>query len=374
MDHHFFHFSKGERIGIIVLMVICAVLFIAPMLIPDRSQVQPVDFDPLSQKIAAWQEEMGETENQEPGSKEKGITLAAKPFTPNTATREQLQAVGLSDGSIRSWLSYLRKGGKFNKWEDVEKFRALSAQERAGIKSYLRFPDKTAHREDEPLAAPILHSFDPNTVEQESLVAMGVPSRVANNWVRFLASGGRFRKAEDIQKIYGLAEVDYLRILPYAKVATEEVNDYAYEPVNTPQSYEAKPANVVIDINQATAEEWQQLRGIGPAFSKRIVNFRDKLGGFHEVQQVGETYGLPDSVFQKIVLQLRPSPLLRSLAINEITIDDLAAHPYIRFSDARLLVNYREEHGRYTSPADLNKLYGLEESTKQKILPYISFE
>ena len=108
--------------------------------------------------------------------------------------------------------------------------------------------------------------------------------------------------------------------------------------------------------------------------SRANVNFRDKLGGFQSVQQVSETYGLPDSVFQKIALQLRPSPVLRKLKINTATVEELATHPYLRFSDARMIVNYREEHEPYSNSADLDKLYGLEESTKKKIAPYLSFE
>lgn len=375
MDNHFFYFSKGERIGIVVLVVVCIVLFITPTLLPDRSQKQATDFTSLDQQLAAWEEEEGD-ENSSGTTNAGSARLAAQAFNPNTATREQLQAVGLTEGSVRSWLSYLRKGGKFKDWEAVEKFRALSAEERTSLKPYLLFDQESrqAPIEASTAAAPVMQNFDPNQVDANTLQAMGVPARVANNWVRFLASGGSFRQAEDIQKIYGLSETDFQRLLPYAQVTISATEDLAYEPANTPQAYDARPTNVIIDINQATAEQWQQLRGIGPAFSKRIVNFRTKLGGFHSVQQVAETYGLPDSVFQKISLQLRPSPILHKLAINQATVEELAAHPYLRFSDARLLVNYREEHGPYSGAADLDKLYGLEEKTKVKLLPYLSFK
>lgn len=376
MDNHFFYFSKGERIGILVLLVLCILLFILPGFLPDRSQSNPVDFSSLAAQIEEW-ENVATTEEGKTNVQNSGRTLTAHIFDPNQATKENLQALDLSAGSIRSWLSYISKGGTFKSWEDVEKFRALSDQEKIAIQPFLSFGGEAVSADQHPIStaeAPIMQAFNPNDVSKNTLLAMGVPEKTANNWARFLASGGRFRKPEDMQKIYGLSPADYQRLLPYAELSDNVAENNLAVAENFPNTYEDVSAKVVIDINQASAEEWQQLRGIGPAFSKRITNFRDKLGGFQSVQQVSETYGLPDSVFQKIVLQLRPSPILRKLKINTATVEELAAHPYLRFNDARMIVNYREEHGPYANAADLDKLYGLEEKTKQSILPYLSFE
>lgn len=362
--------------GIIVLVVLCVVLFILPGFLPDRSESDPVDFSLLAEQLQQW-ENTAAAEAGSASGKSSDKAMSPHVFNPNQASKENLQALGLSAGSIRSWLSYLRKGGAFNSWEDVEKFRALTDQERKAVQPFLNFGGETAQAgQDDPStsAAPLMQTFNPNEVSKNTLIAMGIPEKTANNWTRFLASGGSFRKPEEMQKIYGLSQEDYERLLPYAEVTDNPAQDNIAAAENFPQPYEDVSAKVVIDINQASAEEWQQLRGIGPAFSKRITNFRDKLGGFQSVQQVSETYGLPDSVFQKIVLQLRPSPILRKLKINSATVEELATHPYLRFNDARMIVNYREEHGAYTNAADLDKLYGLEESTKQKIKPYLSFE
>ena len=376
MDNHFFYFSKGERIGIMVLIVLCVVLFILPGLLPDRSQSDPIDFSPLEEQLQQW-ENTTAAEEESATAQSSDSAMSPRVFDPNQATKEDLQAVGLSAGSIRSWLSYLRKGGAFKSWEDLENFRALSDQERTAVQPFLAFGGATeagAQQNTSTSAAPLMQPFNPNEVSKSTLIAMGVPEKTANNWTRFLASGGSFRKPEDMQKIYGLSPDDFQRLLPYAEVSDNATQDNIAATDHFPQPYEDVSAKVIIDINQASAEEWQQLRGVGPSFSKRIVNFRDKLGGFQSVQQVSETYGLPDSVFQKIVLQLRPSPVLRKLKINTATVEELATHPYLRFSDARMIVNYREEHGAYTGAADLDKLYGLEESTKKKIAPYLSFE
>ena len=57
---------------------------------------------------------------------------------------------------------------------------------------------------------------------------------------------------------------------------------------------------LVINVNAARAEDLKALPGIGDVLSERIVRFRNKLGKFSSVEEVGKTYGLPDSTFQKI--------------------------------------------------------------------------
>ena len=44
-----------------------------------------------------------------------------------------------------------------------------------------------------------------------------------------------------------------------------------------------------VDINTADTTAFISLPGIGSKLAARIVNFRDKLGGFYSIDQVGET-------------------------------------------------------------------------------------
>jgi competence ComEA-like helix-hairpin-helix protein len=97
------------------------------------------------------------------------------------------------------------------------------------------------------------------------------------------------------------------------------------------------------------------------------------LGGFVSVEQVAETYGLPDSVFQQIKLQLKNnSSTVRKININNCTIEELKAHPYIGFSVANAIVQYRKEHGNFTSVAELQKIGAIDDKLYRKISPYLS--
>lgn len=129
------------------------------------------------------------------------------------------------------------------------------------------------------------------------------------------------------------------------------------------------------DINVADTTRFIALPGIGSKLAARIVMFRDKLGGFYDVKQVGEVYGLQDSVFKKIHPFLRCDPgVIRRIAINDADKEELKTHPYIRWSIAEAIVSYRDQHGRYSSKEDLFKLENVDVELLEKAMPYISFK
>lgn len=374
MFKDFLYFTRTERMGVLVLAVLALLLLALPRLFPDRSQFEPSDFTFLAASI---KESKPNSQVESSPVVESSVSSApgvARPFVPNEATNELLKVVGLSKQSIRAWMSYLRKGGGFYEWKDIENFRALSDSEREQLRPYLIFTKsiEEAVAEETETTTIELVPFDPNRVEEAALLAMGVPPKAANNWLKFLASGGHFQKPDDIQKIYGLPAALAESLMPYLQLAPVNSQPVAFN--EAPSAYDAVKTNVIVDINRATAAEWQELRGIGPAYSKRIVNFRDKLGGFVSVEQVAETYGLPDSTFQAVYLQLRPSAIYRFLSINTLGVEELAAHPYLSWNNAKAIVGYREEHGPYQNAEDLGKLYGLTEKVKKNIVPYLVFE
>lgn len=132
---------------------------------------------------------------------------------------------------------------------------------------------------------------------------------------------------------------------------------------------------IIIDINKADAAAWESLKGIGPVLAARIIRFRDKLGGFYAITQVRETYGLPDSTFNKIQPYLRLNAVsLKKLDLNSADEQTLAQHPYIRYKLARLIVLYRSNNGPFSQPSDLLGIPLVDDSIYRKIEHYIKTE
>jgi competence ComEA-like helix-hairpin-helix protein len=55
-----------------------------------------------------------------------------------------------------------------------------------------------------------------------------------------------------------------------------------------------------LDLNSATAEQLQQIPGIGPATAANIVKFREKSGAFKRVEDVLAIHGISKRVFAEI--------------------------------------------------------------------------
>ena len=129
------------------------------------------------------------------------------------------------------------------------------------------------------------------------------------------------------------------------------------------------------DINKADTSAFIALPGIGSKLAARIVLFRERLGGFYNVQQIREVYGLQDSVYAKILPFLKCAPgNVKKIDINNVERETLKVHPYIRWQMADALVAYRDQHGSFHSEEDLSKLDNIDVTTLKKMIPYISFK
>jgi competence ComEA-like helix-hairpin-helix protein len=91
------------------------------------------------------------------------------------------------------------------------------------------------------------------------------------------------------------------------------------------------------------------------------------------VDQVGETYGLPDSAFQKIKQWLKlHDPAVKKININTATVDELKTHPYIKYGIATVIVAYRNEHGAFSRVEDIRKVMAVTNDIYRKIEPYLT--
>jgi DNA uptake protein ComE-like DNA-binding protein len=228
-----------------------------------------------------------------------------------------------------------------------------------------------------------LFEFDPNTLDDEGWLSLGLSKRTLKTIRNYLSKGGRFRKAEDIKRIYGISPSVAEKLLPFVSIAiTDKFEKHHYDSGSftfnkyEKQTREAKRAAAnPLDINSADSLDWLALEGIGPSLTHRILKFREKLGGFYSVAQISEVFGLPDSTFQQLKPLLLCSPSdLKRISINTATAEELEQHPYIRKKLAKVLVSFREQHGVFRSISDFEKIQLIDPAVLAKLVPYISVE
>lgn len=222
-----------------------------------------------------------------------------------------------------------------------------------------------------------LFYFDPNTLPADGWVRLGIREKTAATIQKYIAKGGKFYKPDDIKKIWGLHEEDINRLLPYVRIATANSPQVAGNKyIQQEKAYENfTKKKIEVDINEADTSALIALPGIGSKLANRIISFRDKLGGFYKIEQVAETYALPDSTYQKIKSSLQISnPEVKKININMATVDELKLHPYIRYHLANAIVQYRGQHGEFTSLADLKKIMIFSDDIYNKVEPYLSLK
>ncbi len=223
-----------------------------------------------------------------------------------------------------------------------------------------------------------LFDFDPNTLDANGWKRLGVRKKTVNTIQNFLAKGYKFRQPQDIKKIYGLRQEEAERLIPYIHISPKASSANASfanreSAANAGNSSIEIKRTKIIDINTADTTAFISLPGIGSKLAARIINFREKLGGFSSVNQLGETYGIPDSTFQKIKPQLQCRyPDLKKININTADINALRAHPYLRWNIANAIINYRQQHGNYKSVEDIRKIDIITDDLYNKIAPYLA--
>lgn len=205
-----------------------------------------------------------------------------------------------------------------------------------------------------------------NAEEFEKLYGIG--KVYAERIVKYRNKIGGFASIEQLKEVYGIHDTVYQKFKHQLIIS----NSNKQISNQNQQKKELK-----FDLNSASQEDLVQLNGIGNVYAKRIVEFRNKLGGFYSIEQVKDVYGIHDSVFQKIKnnIYLQPAPIYK-LNINHATFEELTANPYFFTTLAKQIVGYRTKVKPFATIEDLKKLYYIRDNPSyyDKILPYVSLE
>ncbi len=103
-----------------------------------------------------------------------------------------------------------------------------------------------------------------------------------------------------------------------------------------------KRKEVEVELNSADTLQLQELRGIGPGFARRIVKYREKLGGYYAVEQLMEVYGFTEELYKQVARNVTvDASKIKKLDVNNLGIAELKRHPYISFYEAKAIVEYR---------------------------------
>lgn len=245
-----------------------------------------------------------------------------------------------------------------------------------------RFPSSTFAPKDKAFfsAAPTLNPFpfNPNTADSLVLLRLGLPSWLAKNVLNYRRKGGKFRRAEDFKRIYGLSEKQYAALSPYISippppatslVAKDTLPLLAQQEIKKDTVYKY-PAGTVIDLNQADTTELKKIPGIGSAIARMIVNYRNRLGYYCRIEQLKEIHLRAEL--------LRPWFTMKEISsaridLNRASVQRIMRHPYFNFYQARIIVEHRAKYGKLQSLQDVSLYKEFTEEDIKRQTPYVIF-
>lgn len=208
-------------------------------------------------------------------------------------------------------------------------------------------------------------SFDPNTADREDLHKLGFNRQVVINIIRYRDAGGSFRSPKDLRKIYGLDTVFFERIKPWITINNEDHQTLQMKRDDLVHITENR------DINRSDFPDLAFIAGES-IISRRILRYRDLLGGFHHMDQLKEVYEMSDSLFEVIEKNFYPdSSSIIKLSLGLSSYGEFLRHPYLEKEHVNLIMKYREFSAERSSLSEFLRLKILPDSVIALIMPYL---
>lgn len=222
-----------------------------------------------------------------------------------------------------------------------------------------------------------MQAFDPNVADSSTLVHLGFKPWQAKNMLKYRAAGGRYRKPEDLKKLYGMTDSMYLALAPYITIAQVENDSVLADTLGLDSLpvWTSEKKDTLINLRTADTTEMKMIRGIGSYRARQIVGYRERLGGFVRVEQVKEILGMESTEVDSILAHLWiDSVAVEQMNVNTIGVQRLSRHPYLRFEQAKAIYELRRREIRLDSIQQLQAIDCITAETLDKIAPYLNFD
>lgn len=352
----YFYFSKSDRNAILILSILIVIVLIAIQVvnhIHPKSKYNYADFAKYYEQL-----EQNQHFEKQPGSQ------YLFGFNPNTVSPESLDSLSIPENIKRNLLRYRNAGGKFTSPSQLRKIYGMNDSIFNEIEHYIQISEESHKNAIIPAENKVQYSgfFDPNQADSTLLATFGFTQFQTKNLVSYREKGGRFKRKDELLKIYGIDSLFFASIENHIKIEIKE-NQESITPTKLDR----------IELNLADSATLVKIKGIGSVFATRIIRYRELLGGFYTKSQLLEVYNFPMEVYTEIENQLTTDTLLiKKVRINFAEFNELLKHPYLNKQQVQAILKYREKNGAFLNVSQINLIPAIDNKTFTRIQPYIT--
>ena len=219
-----------------------------------------------------------------------------------------------------------------------------------------------------------MRPFNPNFITDFKGYKLGMSVDEINRLLAYRKTNRFVNSPEEFQQVTKVSDSLLKAIAPYFKFpdwVMKRNQAHSYAAI----AYEKKPANVIKDINLASAEDLKKVYGIGDGLSERILKEKEKLGGFVSMEQMEDVWGLSPEVIENLNKDFKVLlvPEVKKFNINRLNVKELMQFPYFKYPIAKAIVTYRSMNGGIKSSEDLAKISGFPVDKIKIIALYLEF-
>jgi DNA uptake protein ComE-like DNA-binding protein len=228
-------------------------------------------------------------------------------------------------------------------------------------------------------------NFDPNDLSEADWQKLGLSEKQIRTIKNYESKGGKFRKKEDLKKMYCIKKELYISLEPYIQITAPTAffengqvktieNSSGTQSVKKIASVVKSDITATIELNSADSAMLTTIKGIGAFYAKTIIKYRNSLGGFHTKEQLLEVWKFDLEKYNNIEKYISvDASKVKKTNINTCASDQLKG-PYINWTVANAIVNYRKQHGSFKTIDDIQKTDLVDDETLRKIAPYLIIE
>jgi DNA uptake protein ComE-like DNA-binding protein len=181
-----------------------------------------------------------------------------------------------------------------------------------------------------------IYPFNPNFLKEGKAYRLGLSAEEHDRLLDYRASGKWINSAEDFQKVTQVSDQLLKEIKPYFKFP-EWVVEQEKQNISKPKLKKSLTFEEKKDLNTVSANDLEEISGIGEVLSKRIIRYRERIGKFRSDIQLKDVYGLKPDVINKLTAEITVKTNLDQpkIDINSATLIELTEVPYFDYELAR---------------------------------------